>query len=131
MDVILPKPANQDTTMSVGLQFWATDYNNLMLVQLSTAGLFSLFSRTNGTWQTIFRLPSSPAFKAEAGAVNSIRVVVKAGKLTTYLNNTPMKVIRAQVPEGNLRFGLYGQFDNTVDNSPPIQITGYRVTAGE
>jgi hypothetical protein len=131
IDVILPKPTSQDNTMSVGLEFWATDYNNLMLLQVSTVGTFNLYSHTNGAWQVIFSIPSGPAFKAEPGAVNSIRVVVKAEKLTTYLNNSQMKVIRAQMPEGNLRFGVYGQFDKNADNSPPIQITGYRVTAGE
>jgi hypothetical protein len=131
MSVVLPKPATPDNTMSSGIEFWATDYNNLMMVQLSSNGYISLVSRTAGNWQTIFGGPAGPGFKADQGAVNVVRVIAKSGKLTISVNGTQIKVIRAQVPEGILRFGIYGQFDKTPEASPPIEVKSFKVTAGE
>jgi hypothetical protein len=42
-----------------------------------------------------------------------------------------MKVVRAQTPDGNLKFGMYGGFDSTADASPPIHVKSFKVTAAE
>ncbi len=131
MEVVLPKPATPDNSMSAGIEFWASDYNNLMLLQMSSNGGVFLDSRTAGNWQTIFTATAGAAFKADPGAVNALRLISKNGKLTISLNGTQIKVIRAQVPQGNLRFGIYGQFDKTPDASPPIEVRSFKVTAGQ
>lgn len=131
IEVVLPKPATPDNSMSIGIEFWATDYNNLMLVQMSSNGGVFLDSRTAGNWQTIFSAAAGTALKTDPGAVNALRVVSKSGKLTISLNGTQIKIIRAQLPQGNMRFGIYGQFDKTPDASPPIQVRSFKVTAGE
>ena len=64
-------------------------------------------------------------------AVNTLRLIAKAGKLTMILNGTQLKVIRAQVPDGALRFSVYGQIDKAAENVPPIRVKSFKVTAGE
>ena len=130
MDVVLPRPLTPDVTMSIGLEFWAVDYSQYMMLQFGNSGTLTLQSFANKQWTQIFTLPAVPAFKAEPEAVNELRVTALAGKLTIYLNGTKQKTIRVQMPEGNLRFGIYGQFDTKVDASPAIRVTHYKVTSG-
>lgn len=49
-------------------------------------------------------------------------------------NGTQIRAIRAQVPAGKLRSGIFGELlDNSkaVDNSPPIRVKSFKLTAGE
>lgn len=133
MEVILPKAIAPDNQPAAGIEFWATDYNNLMMALLWGDGSVQLFSRTGApTWQTIFTVPSGPAFKSDPEAVNALRVVAKDGRITLYLNGTQIKApIRAQVPDGNLRFGMLGQYQKPTDAPPAIRVKSFKVTAGE
>ena len=47
------------------------------------------------------------------------------------MNGQPVKMVRAQIPEGDLRFGVYGQVDKGTDGAPPIVVSNYKVTSGQ
>lgn len=130
LETMLPKAPAADNNPYVGIEFWATDYNNLMLLELSGDGTVALFSKS-GNWQTLFSVEKAPGFKSEPGAVNALRVNTIGGKITAYLNGTQVKVIRAQIPNGPRRFGIYTQYDKMQANNPPIKVTSYKVTAGQ
>jgi hypothetical protein len=130
-EVNLPKSIAPDNKYSIAITFWQTDYSNFWMVMLSSDGTLALFSKVNNVWQTILSVPSAPAFKADADAVNVVRVTTLGGKITMYLNGQLEKVIRAQQPDGTLRFGMYAQIDKAVDGTTPILVKSYKVTSGQ
>jgi hypothetical protein len=127
----LPKTIAPDNKYNLAIAFWATDYANFWMVMLSSDGTLTLFSKANNAWQTIASVPTAPAFKPEPDAVNVLRVTTIAGKISIYLNGQLEKAIRAQSPDGNLRFGFYAQIDKGVDGTTPILVKSYKVTSGQ
>lgn len=126
----LPKPFAGDILSGIGLEFWATDYNNSMLLQLRGNGSLELYKRTRGKWERIYSVPNAPGFKSEPGAVNAIRINTHHGKLTAYLNGTQVKVVRAQVPRGKMRFGIYSLSHRAAPSLPAMRVTSFKVTTG-
>lgn len=131
VEATLPKSFAPDNKYGFGLLFWAVDYSNYWMAMLSSDGSFSLYSRTNGNWQTIATIPNAPGLKAEPDAVNALRVTTIGGKISVYLNGQLVKAIRAQIPEGSLRFGMYSQIDKGVDGAAPIPVKSFKVTSGQ
>jgi hypothetical protein len=131
IQVILPKPIAPDNPPTIGVEFWASDYDNFMVLQLSSLGDVSLWSRSSGKWLQIFSVPNAPGFKSDQGAVNALRVNTMAGKITAYLNGAQVKLIRSQVPAGNLRFGMLAEYDKKADALPMIKVTSFKVTSGQ
>ena len=83
-------------------------------------------------WQTIATVPNAPGFKADPGAVNALRVTTVGGKISIWLNGQPVKAVRAQIPDGAVRFGVYAQVDKAVEaGAPPVQLKSYKVTSGQ
>lgn len=125
----IPKPPAPDNSFALGLEFWATDYRNLWLAMMASDGTVSLFSEANGVWTSIAKVPNAPGFKADGP--NALRVTTLGGKIAIFLNDQPVKKIRAQIPEGEFRFGVYGQLDKGTDGAPPITFSSYKVTSGQ
>ena len=96
LEAALPKAVAADDIPAVGIEFWATDYTNYMLLQLSANGEVALYNKTAGKWQPIFTVPNAPGFKSEPEAINALRVNAVGGKITSYLNG---KQIRWCVPK--------------------------------
>jgi hypothetical protein len=131
LEAVLPPSIAPDNAIYVGLEFWGKDYQNYMLIQLSSTGKLSLYRKASGNWSTVYEVENAPGFKADPDAVNAIRVAVKDGRITSFLNGSQIKVTRAQTPEGELRFGLYGQYDKVVDSIPVLRVKSYKVTTGQ
>jgi len=130
-EVNLPKTIAPDNKYNFAISFWATNYANFWMVMLSSDGTLTLFSKANNVWQTILSIPGAPAFKPEPDAVNVLRATTISGKISMYLNGQLEKAIRAQSPEGSLRFGMYAQIDKAVDGTTPILVKSYKVTIGQ
>lgn len=128
---VLPKSVAEDNPANIGIMFWAVDYNNTMLALLNNKGRVVLFNRSAGAWQEIFAIADAPGFKAEPGAANDLRVNAVDGRITVFLNGNQLRAVRAQVPAGRLRFGIWGQYDKAADNLGQIQATAFKVTAGK
>jgi hypothetical protein len=133
MDFILPPPISASNSLTAAIMFWATDYNNFMVVQLSDTGTVSMYRQLGSVWSDpVFSVTSAPGFNSAANAVNSLRVTALAGTITTYVNGSMVKAIRAQEPTNpNLNFGIFVEDDTAAANAPPVKITGYSVTAGK
>jgi hypothetical protein len=110
-DAVFPKVV--PNTAFVGLIFWATDYNNYYMFQITTAGRAQFYRRLNGNWISIFDA-ANPAIKTAAAAANEIRVVAKNNMSTFYVNGQKITNMRGQPPQSpNARFGYYVQLDAT------------------
>jgi hypothetical protein len=125
----VPKALAPDNSFALGLEFWATDYRNLWLAEVSSDGTVSLWTLTNGTWSQVIKFPNAPGFKPDGS--NALRVTTLGSKIAISLNGQPVKTVRAQVPEGDFRFGIYGQLDKPTDGATPILVTSYKVTSGQ
>jgi len=125
----VPKARAPDNNFALGLEFWATDYRNFWLVMLASDGTVSLWSQANGVWTSIAKVPNAPGFKADGA--NALRVTTLGGKIAISVNGQPVKMVRAQIPEGDFRFGVYGQVDKGADGAPPIVVSSYKVTSGQ
>lgn len=127
--VKLPSPPATDNRVGVGLYFWAKDYSNLMLFIIYTDKNAALYKETEGAWNPIYTGTDVAGLSTEPGAVNTMRVIAKDGKITLLINDTQLKVVRAQVPAGMLRFGVYAETHTPIDSAPTVQVTNYSVTS--
>jgi hypothetical protein len=60
-----------------------------------------------------------------------LRVTTLGGRIAISLNGQPVKMVRAQSPESDFRFGVYGQLDKPADSAPPIVVSICKVTNGQ
>jgi hypothetical protein len=102
-----------------------------VLVVAFTSGNVTMFKRAAGVYSTIFTAAAGPAFKSAPDAVNSLRIVAgQDQKLTISLNGAPVKVIRAQMPAGPLRFGVFGETEKAPDSDVQVLVKNFKVTTG-
>lgn len=129
VDFMLPVSPAADNPVAVGVQFWATDYANTMVALVFSSGSIALYKKAGGKWAKIWLVENSTAVKP--GTPNSLRAIAKGGKIDILVNGVDIKTVRAQMPTGNLRFGVYAQSDKVPAPAVDVSITGYKVTAGQ
>ena len=129
VEAALPRAVAADDIPIFGIEFWATDYRNYMLLQLSAKGEVALWNRTGEQWREIFTVANAAGFKSEPEAINALRFNAMGGKITSYLNGKQVKVTRAQFPTGNMKFGIYSGWDKKAAH-PAIKVTSFKVTTG-
>ena len=99
----------------VSITFLASDYKNRYTLNIGTSGEAWSNRESNAVWQTLMTPTKVPSIKTEPGSENTLRVVVKDGKITFFVNGTQIKVLRAQVTDAANKFGLYA---GTVNRAP-------------
>ena len=130
VEIKLPAAPSADNNVSAGLLFLASDYNNLFLAQISSNGATGLYKKASGNWSTIFLAQDTKTVNIDPNALNAIRVTVKDGKITLFVNGKQLKVVRAQIPTTPLRFGMYSQVDKAIQSEVDVAFTSYKVTGG-
>jgi hypothetical protein len=65
------------------------------------------------------------------GAINNVRVIVKNNAIKTMVNNSEINTTRAQIPRGDLTFGVNVQIVKPIDGKPSVEFRSYTVTSGE
>ena len=131
MEVVVPKSIAADNPVTVGLIFWATDYDNLYVVDIGSDGHADMYRKTASKWAMVADL-SNPGVKADVGSVAAIRVQAMGNLIAPSINGVDLKKIRAQMPSGALRFEFY--MESTKDNPAPgvdVNIKRYNVTDGK
>ncbi len=129
-DVVFPPPV-AGNVLSAGIQFWATDANNLYMFMVGDDGNAGFFKKVNNAWTTVFTGLKVEGFNPAPGASHEIVVQAKAGVLTLSVDGVKIKTIRAQMPVGALQFGVFTQATVSVDPPATIQITQFAVTAAQ
>lgn len=114
---------------SIGIIFWAADYSNLHLFQISASGAASLWRLKDSKWNKLY-LADVAGVKKDAGAVNTLRVTLKGGTITAYVNGEKVRVQKAQAPKGDSQFGMYVQVDQPVAEEPGrvFTVSSFKVT---
>lgn len=114
---------------AVGLIFWAVDYSNFYLFQVGQAGTAWLWRLKDANWNKISQADIA-AIKKDAGAVNTLRVTLKGGTVTAYVNGEKVRTQKAQAPSGDSQFGFYVQVDDPVaeEAGRVFSVTSYKVT---
>jgi hypothetical protein len=128
IEFVWPKPLAPDNKAYVALAFWASDYANLYLVQVDSGGGINLWRKSGGTWATISDL-SNPKVKPVPGSLVTLRVAAKGNLIVPILDGVELKKTRAQMPAGNLKFGLFIQDDTAVPDAV-FEIKRFKVTSG-
>jgi hypothetical protein len=127
VEAVMPKSVAPDNAVSIGLVFWATDYDNKYVMQMDSTPQAALWRTTNGKWTQIGDL-TNPTLKPEVGSVMAIRVVAANNLIAPSVNGVELKKIRAKMPSGTLKFGLYVQTDK---DNPGLDLTVKRVKVTE
>jgi hypothetical protein len=130
-EFVLPKEPAPDNHVGAGLVFWRSDGKNKFAWLITSEKVALLSKLVNNNWSAIFRDDNNAAIKLEPGAINSLRVLIKEGKLTLFINGTQVKVIRAAEPAGASAFGVHAQVTKASDANPVIQFKSYKVTTGQ
>jgi hypothetical protein len=128
MEFIVPKPVAADNDVMTGLVFWQVSTTEEYLWAIYTDGMTQLNRLVANRWARVF---SENTGKLEPGSTASLRVVAKDGKLTLFVDNRQIKIIRAQTPNGELTFGALAEVEKLSDANPAVQIKSFKVTTGE
>lgn len=111
-------PTTLEGEPGVGLVFWATDYSNYYLLLAKPSGHAAVHRRLAGKWIMIGENKDVGALKRDAGASNRLRVVAKGNVFSASVNGAKVAESRAQPPEADWKFGLYGQTDKPATAAP-------------
>jgi hypothetical protein len=130
-EVVVPKSVAADNAVIAGLVFWGADYDNFFDVQILSDGRAQLFKKAATKWAMIGEV-TNPNMKLDPGSVAVIRVQAAGNLIAASVNGVDLKKIRAPMPSGPLRFGVYAE---VVKDAPAqgIDITfkRFRVTDGK
>jgi len=131
MEFVVPKSVAPGNAVALGVAFWATDYDNFYVAAINSNGRAALFRKAAAKWQNTFDL-ADPGVKFAPGSIAAVRVLAIGNIIAVSVNGIEVKRIRAQMPTGALRFGIY--FETQDSNPPPgasVSIKRYRVTSGQ
>jgi hypothetical protein len=108
--------ADLDDTLGGGLAFWASDYKNLYVAQISPNGTFAIFRKVDDEWATAIPRTPSDAIKKGVGAVNELQVVLNNSSGLLYINDVMAQEFRGQPPKDGGATGLFAESEKAQKN---------------
>jgi hypothetical protein len=131
-EFIIPNSLAADNPVIFGLVFFESEKGRYYVWLAFSNGTVALLRRNNDKWDNIFvQAKSQASLKFEPNALNTIRVIAKDNKLTLFINDVQIKMLRAQFPAGELRFGVYAEVGKATNLNPLIQVKSFKVTQGK
>ncbi|MGD0635584.1 MAG: hypothetical protein ABSA13_15145 [Beijerinckiaceae bacterium] len=128
MEVVVPKSIAADNSVIAGLLFWGTDYDNFFDVQILSDGRVQIFKKAATKWAMIGEV-TNPSMKLDPGSVAVIRVLAAGNLIAPSVNGIDLKKVRAPMPSGPLRFGVYAETTkDTPASGADITVKRIRVT---
>jgi hypothetical protein len=109
-----------ETGAATGLIFWAKDYTDYYVVQISDSGTFCVARETPQRWLYPIAWRTTDALKTEPGEWNEVRVVAIGSHATITINGKEVGKIKGRAPEGGGVIGFYaeaGSEDTTLEYS--------------
>ncbi len=102
-------PNSSEQPAGVGIEFLAADYFNSWLAKVTIGGKVGLYRLANKKWSTVWEVTGNVSVKSGPADVNAIRAVVKDNQITVIVNGQTIKSVRAAIPAGDLKFGIYAE----------------------
>jgi hypothetical protein len=115
IDVTSPAARNP-AEVNAGLVFWADDWDNFYMFQITPDGQASIYRSQKG--KTIFPVSwrKADAVKPGANAVNTLRLTLKGGNGTAYVNDKQFVAFKGMPPKGGSLIGLFSASENGAVN---------------
>lgn len=129
VELVQPVSPAEDNTAAVGLTFLIGDADNYFLLQLSSDNVVGLWRKAAGNWAQIGEYPTD-GMNLSPGRPATLRAVVDSGVVKPFVNGVELPRVRAQLPAGPQKFGVYAQLDKALP--PPgfdFVFTEYEVAA--
>ena len=115
-----------------GIIFWALDYDNYYVLEVSTGdGQASFWRRQRGRWLRQVSWLSARAIETGPSVINELRVISKGKSAKLFINGTLFKEVKGQPPKDGSQIGLLAcspsdasariGFDNLVVNTPSAE----------
>ncbi|MCI0466978.1 MAG: hypothetical protein L0Y57_08245 [Beijerinckiaceae bacterium] len=115
----------------IGVVFLGADYSNYWMAEVFSTGKVALYKKANSKWSTVWETATNNLVKTGPADVNSLRVAVKNGTVAVILNGQTVKNVRAQIPNGDLKFGVFGEYYKPSASPVWFPVRSYKVTAAE
>lgn len=118
-----------------GFIFWAFNYDNYYLVEISVDGKYAVFRRLDAAWITVVPFTKSEHVNSGADAVNEIRVQLVDNFGALFINGVKITEFRGQPPKGGGAVGMHSEAEDNfasewrfldiaiMDNGPSKQVT--------
>ena len=124
-------PQNQrDKQFLVGLFFLSSaDGLTYFVAELTKDGVVALFRHSaDGSGVKLWSADQKANAKLGLGQFNALEAIVKDNVITVVLNGVPVKSVRAQIPAGDLKFGIDAEAvaNETVGAAFPVK--SFKVT---
>jgi hypothetical protein len=103
-----------------GVQFLSSaDSTEYYLATLTNSGAVALSRSTSSAdLAKIWSVDQKSTANLTSGSSNSIEAIVKGSTISVLLNGKLVKATRAQIPNGNFKFGLY--MENVGSKTPGV-----------
>jgi hypothetical protein len=99
---------------SAGLVFWATDYNNYSMLEVSLSGQLTVIQEASGgNFQHLLPWHANAALAKGAGASNTLRVQTKGNVATFFVNDQQVGTVTGTPPSGGGLVGFYASSSST------------------
>lgn len=107
MEAVAPKAPSQDNDAAIGIGFLITDADNYYVLQWSTNNTIQLYQQKDKAWTKVGDYSKS-AGSVQPGSPIVLEVTVNENLITSFFNGTQVGKLRAQIPQSDLKFGVYG-----------------------
>jgi hypothetical protein len=127
LEAVAPKAPAQDNYAAVGIAFLITDKDNYYEFQWVSDNTLQLWLDKNKQWIKIATyakgVPTVPP-----GSTIVLDVTVNNGLIVSSFNGTQVGKLRAQIPQGDLRFGVYAELNKNVAEGYLFEFKNIKVT---
>jgi hypothetical protein len=109
-----------------GLVFWAKNYADNYMFQITGNGTYWVSHWSNQTWDNVTPLANAPSFRQGFGVENVLRVTIKNQTVTLFVNDERIAKFRAPAPDGLVKAGFRG---GSVGTEPvSVEFREFKVT---
>jgi hypothetical protein len=91
---------------TTGLVFWAKNYADNYVFQLTGDGKYWVSHWSNPSWEVVTPLANAPTFKSGLGVDNVLRVSSKQQSISLFVNDEQVAKFRAPSPNGLVKAGF-------------------------
>jgi hypothetical protein len=114
IDVAAPAAKNP-AEVNAGLVFWADDWDNFYMFQITPGGQASIYRSQKG--KSMFPVSWRKAdVKTGANAANTLRLVLKGTSATAYINDKQFAAFKGMPPKDGSLIGMFGASENGAVN---------------